>query len=88
MANAEQYELLRETIHRLTNTFRATLPLRVFITGPARYDRTCALLLVIDVYNHYKDVGQHNGFRDLGEHGKGVGGSGSKYRAVVSQALA
>ncbi|KAH6932500.1 hypothetical protein HPB50_006445 [Hyalomma asiaticum] len=62
MTNAEQYELLREIIHRQTTAFGATRPLHVSLTGPAGCGKTFVLRLVMDVYNRYNDVGLHNAF--------------------------
>ncbi|XP_029841292.2 ATP-dependent DNA helicase RRM3-like [Ixodes scapularis] len=51
MTNAEQYELLREIIHRQTSP--SSPPLRVFFTGPAGCGKTFVLRLAMDIYNRY-----------------------------------
>ncbi|XP_037568189.2 uncharacterized protein LOC119449071 [Dermacentor silvarum] len=47
--NAEQYELLREILHRQTTPGQP--PLRVFFTGPAGCGKTFVPKLAMDVYN-------------------------------------
>ncbi|XP_077528146.1 uncharacterized protein LOC144139758 [Haemaphysalis longicornis] len=47
--NPEQYELLREILHRQTTPGQP--PLRVFFTGPAGCGKTFVLKLAMDVYN-------------------------------------
>lgn len=49
MTNPEQYELLREIVHRQTTP--GSPPLRVFLTGPADCCKTFVLKLLMDVYN-------------------------------------
>ncbi|KAH6932680.1 hypothetical protein HPB50_008705 [Hyalomma asiaticum] len=49
MMNAEQYEVLREIIHRQATTFGAAPPLHVLLTGPAGCGKTFVLRLVMDV---------------------------------------
>nr|XP_037278210.1 ATP-dependent DNA helicase PIF1-like [Rhipicephalus microplus] len=77
MMNAEQYELLREIIHRQTTL--GALPLRVFLTGPAGCGKTFVLKLVMDVYNRYNDnAGPYNAFVICASTGKAavaVGGT-------------
>nr|XP_037273302.1 ATP-dependent DNA helicase PIF1-like [Rhipicephalus microplus] len=77
MTNAEQYELLREIIHRQTTL--GALPLRVFLTGPAGCGKTFVLKLVMDVYNRYNDnAGPYNAFVICASTGKAavaVGGT-------------
>ncbi|KAH7951783.1 hypothetical protein HPB52_012944 [Rhipicephalus sanguineus] len=61
MTNAEQYELLREIVHRQTTL--GAPPLRVFLTGPAGCGKMFVLKLVMDVYNRYNDnAGPYNAF--------------------------
>ncbi|KAH6942803.1 hypothetical protein HPB50_010745 [Hyalomma asiaticum] len=76
MTNAEQYELLREIIHRQTTTFGATPTLRIFLTGPARCGKTFVLRLVMDVYNRYNDSGPHNAFVICASTGKAAAAVG------------
>lgn len=59
MTNAEQYELLREMIHRQTS---GAAPLRVFFTGPAGCGKTFVLRLAMDVYNRYNNSGGGGGY--------------------------
>nr|XP_037273467.1 uncharacterized protein LOC119165390 [Rhipicephalus microplus] len=62
--NPEQYELLREILHRQTTPGQP--PLRVFFTGPAGCGKTFVLKLAMDVYNRCADccsaVGWEDGF--------------------------
>lgn len=51
MTNAEQYELLREIIHRQTTPRQQQLC--VFFTGPAGCGKTFVLRLAMDIYNRY-----------------------------------
>ncbi|XP_077547716.1 uncharacterized protein LOC144159944 [Haemaphysalis longicornis] len=52
--NPEQYELLREILHRQTTPGQP--PLRVFFTGPAGCGKTFVLKLAMDVYNRYSET--------------------------------
>lgn len=51
MTNLEQYELLREILHRQTLPPGTGEPLRVFLTGPAGCGKTFVLKLAMDAYN-------------------------------------
>nr|XP_037275638.1 ATP-dependent DNA helicase PIF1-like [Rhipicephalus microplus] len=51
--NPEQYELLREILHRQTT--QGQPPLRVFFTGPTGCGKTFVLKLAMDVYNRCAD---------------------------------
>lgn len=53
--NGEQYELLREILHRQTTPGQP--PLRVFFTGPAGCGKTFVLKLAMDVYNRCSSGG-------------------------------
>ncbi|XP_077536008.1 uncharacterized protein LOC144148333 [Haemaphysalis longicornis] len=81
MTNAEQYELLREIVHRQT-TLGAPV-LRVFLTGPAGCGKTFVLKLVMDVYNRYNDnAGPYHAFVIFASTGKAavaVGGTTVHY---------
>nr|XP_037279947.1 ATP-dependent DNA helicase PIF1-like [Rhipicephalus microplus] len=61
--NPEQYELLREILHRQTTPGQPLL--RVFFTGPAGCGKTFVLKLAMDVYNRWADccgaVGSEDG---------------------------
>ncbi|KAH7955403.1 hypothetical protein HPB52_000825 [Rhipicephalus sanguineus] len=60
--NPEQYELLREILHRQTTPGQP--PLRVFFTGPAGCGKTFMLKLAMDVYNRCADCCGAVGWED------------------------
>ncbi|KAH9380949.1 hypothetical protein HPB48_008168 [Haemaphysalis longicornis] len=60
MTNAEQHELLRETVHRQTTP--SAPPLRVFFTGPAGCGKTFVLRLAMDLYNRYSNTGNNTAY--------------------------
>ncbi|KAH9366180.1 hypothetical protein HPB48_004122 [Haemaphysalis longicornis] len=60
MTNAEQHELLRETIHRQTTP--SAPPLRVFFTGPAGRGKTFVLRLAMDLYNRHSNTGNNTAY--------------------------
>ncbi|XP_042149867.1 uncharacterized protein LOC121837984, partial [Ixodes scapularis] len=49
--NEEQYEIVREVVHRLT--IPDSPPLQIFFTGVAGCGKTFVLRLIMDVYNRY-----------------------------------
>ncbi|XP_042150314.1 uncharacterized protein LOC120844489 [Ixodes scapularis] len=49
--NEEQYEIVREVVHRLT--LPDSPPLQIFFTGVAGCGKTFVLRLIMDVYNRY-----------------------------------
>ncbi|KAG0426705.1 hypothetical protein HPB47_026211 [Ixodes persulcatus] len=55
MTNAEQHEIFREVIRRITTP--GSKPIRVFFTGPVRYRKTFVLRLIINLYNRYFNTG-------------------------------
>ncbi|XP_037503502.1 ATP-dependent DNA helicase PIF1-like, partial [Rhipicephalus sanguineus] len=54
LTNKEQFEVIREVIHRLTCP--ASDPLRIFLTGVAGCGKTFVLRLIMDAYNRYSNT--------------------------------
>ncbi|XP_037523559.1 uncharacterized protein LOC119400570 [Rhipicephalus sanguineus] len=71
LTNKEQFEVIREVIHRLTCP--ASDPLRIFLTGVAGCGKTFVLRLIMDAYNRYTNTAStctHNAYVSCATTGK------------------